>query len=54
MIADLSYLKIVLLVGEYTTRRKSVLLVGNEGTGKTHLAIALGDRAFRKGAESGS
>jgi len=28
--------------GEYTQRKENVLLVGNSGTGKTHLAIALG------------
>ena len=31
-----------LLVGEYITRRENVLLVGNPGTGKTHLATAMG------------
>jgi len=31
-----------LMVGEYADRRENVLLVGNSGTGKTHLASALG------------
>ena len=31
-----------LAAGEYIQRRENVLLVGNSGTGKTHLAIALG------------
>jgi DNA replication protein DnaC len=31
-----------LMVGEYTDRRENILLVGNSGTGKTHLASALG------------
>jgi DNA replication protein DnaC len=31
-----------LMVGEYVDRRENVLLVGNSGTGKTHLASALG------------
>lgn len=31
-----------LLAGDYISRRENVLLVGNSGTGKTHLAIALG------------
>jgi DNA replication protein DnaC len=28
--------------GEYITRRENILAVGNSGTGKTHLALALG------------
>jgi DNA replication protein DnaC len=31
-----------LMVGEYADRRENVLFVGNSGTGKTHLASALG------------
>jgi len=31
-----------LMVGQYADRRENVLLVGNSGTGKTHLACALG------------
>jgi DNA replication protein DnaC len=31
-----------LMVGEYMDRRENVLIVGNSGTGKTHLASALG------------
>lgn len=35
--------------GEYLARRENVLLVGTQGTGKTHLAIALGRAACRQG-----
>lgn len=38
-----------LLVGEYITRRENVLLAGASGTGKTHLAIALGMAACGQG-----
>jgi DNA replication protein DnaC len=38
-----------LLVGEYITRRENILLVGNPGTGKTHLATALGYTACAQG-----
>jgi len=31
-----------LMVGQYVDRRENVLIVGNSGTGKTHLASALG------------
>lgn len=31
-----------LMVGEYVDRRENILLVGNSGTGKTHIACALG------------
>lgn len=31
-----------LMTGEYLERRENILLVGNSGTGKTHLASALG------------
>lgn len=35
--------------GEYIERRENVLLVGNSGTGKTHLATALGFAACQQG-----
>ena len=35
--------------GEYISKRENVLLVGNPGTGKTHLAIALGFAACAQG-----
>ena len=38
-----------LLRGEYLDRRENVLLVGNSGTGKTHLATALGVAACGQG-----
>lgn len=38
-----------LLRGEYLDRRESVILVGNPGTGKTHLAIVLGMAACQQG-----
>lgn len=38
-----------LMSGEYIDRRENVLLVGNSGTGKTHLAIALGFSACSQG-----
>jgi DNA replication protein DnaC len=38
-----------LLVGEYISRKENVLLVGNPGTGKTHLATALGYTACAQG-----
>jgi DNA replication protein DnaC len=34
---------------EYITKRQNLLLVGNSGTGKTHLALALGLAACQKG-----
>jgi DNA replication protein DnaC len=34
---------------EYLLRRENVLLLGNSGTGKTHLALALGLAACQKG-----
>lgn len=37
------------LRGEYLDRRESVILVGNPGTGKTHLAIVLGMAACQQG-----
>jgi DNA replication protein DnaC len=38
-----------LAVGEYIERRENVLLIGNSGTGKTHLATALGFAACAQG-----
>jgi len=38
-----------LLVGEFIDRNENVLLIGNSGTGKTHLAIALGLAACHDG-----
>lgn len=35
--------------GEYAERRENVLFIGDNGTGKTHLAIALGVCACRQG-----
>lgn len=38
-----------LLRGEYIDRRENILLVGNSGTGKTHIATALGIAACSQG-----
>ena len=38
-----------LMRGEFVDRRESVILVGNPGTGKTHLATALAAQACRRG-----
>ena len=38
-----------LLVGEFIDRNENVLLIGNSGTGKTHLAIALALAACHEG-----
>jgi DNA replication protein DnaC len=38
-----------LLRGEYLQKRENILLVGNPGTGKTHLATALGHTACTQG-----
>jgi DNA replication protein DnaC len=38
-----------LLTGEYIARRENVLLVGNSGTGKTHLLTALAFAACQQG-----
>jgi DNA replication protein DnaC len=38
-----------LLRGEFIDRRENVLLIGNSGTGKTHLATALGLAACHEG-----
>jgi DNA replication protein DnaC len=38
-----------LLRGEYLLKRENILLVGNSGTGKTHVATALGIAACSQG-----
>jgi len=38
-----------LMTGEYIDRHENVLLLGNSGTGKTHLATALGFAACQQG-----
>jgi DNA replication protein DnaC len=38
---------------EYVARRENVVIVGNSGTGKTHIAIGLGLAACRKGISVG-
>ena len=38
-----------LIRGEFMERRENVLLIGNSGTGKTHLAAALGFAACQQG-----
>ena len=44
-----------LVNGDYLDRRENILLVGNSGTGKTHLATAMGLAAFQqKATRSGS
>lgn len=35
--------------GEFVERRENVIMIGNPGTGKTHLAIGLGRRLCRQG-----
>jgi len=35
--------------GEYIRRRENVILIGNSGVGKTHIATALGYEACRQG-----
>jgi DNA replication protein DnaC len=42
-----------LLVGEFIDQRENVLLIGNSGTGKTHLATALGLAACHDGRRVG-
>ena len=39
----------LIVAGEYMSRRENVLMVGNPGTGKTHLALALGFAACAQG-----
>jgi len=38
-----------LATGEFVKRQENVILIGNPGTGKTHLAIGLGRRMCREG-----
>ncbi|MAD80583.1 MAG: AAA family ATPase, partial [Planctomycetaceae bacterium] len=38
-----------LIDGRYLDQRESVILIGNAGTGKTHLATALGVQACGQG-----
>jgi len=38
-----------LLQGEYLLKRENILLVRNSGTGKTHIATALGIAACSQG-----
>ena len=38
-----------LMRGDYLDRRENILLVGNSGTGKTHVATALGIAACNQG-----
>jgi DNA replication protein DnaC len=38
-----------LMVGEYIDRKENVLMIGNSGTGKTHLASSLGFAACMQG-----
>lgn len=38
-----------LMVGEYIEKKENVLMVGNSGTGKTHLACSLGFAACMRG-----
>ena len=38
-----------LMLGEYIDKRENILLVGNSGTGKTHIAIALAIAACGRG-----
>lgn len=42
-------LVVELMRGEYVTRRDNILMLGNPGTGKTHLATALGMAACAQG-----
>ena len=38
-----------LATGEFVDRQENVIMIGNPGTGKTHLSIGLGRRLCRKG-----
>jgi DNA replication protein DnaC len=38
---------------EYATRRENVIAVGNNGTGKTHIAVGIGLAACQKGLSVG-
>ncbi len=42
-----------LMVGQYTERHENVLIMGNSGTGKTHLASALGFAGCQQGRRVG-
>jgi DNA replication protein DnaC len=49
-IPDLNKARVLHLAqGEYADRRENILFIGNNGTGKTHLAIGLGVCACRQG-----
>lgn len=49
-IAGLNAQKLLHLAeGEYLARNENIVLLGNQGTGKTHMAIALGRAACRQG-----
>ena len=38
-----------LMQGDYIRKKENIILVGNSGVGKTHIAIALGYEACRQG-----
>jgi len=49
-VPDLNKARVLHLAqGEYADRRENILLIGTNGTGKTHLAIGLGICACRQG-----
>jgi len=49
-VPELNKAQVLLLAqGEYVERRDNVILIGSNGTGKTHLAIGLGVCACRQG-----
>ncbi|PAF11561.1 AAA family ATPase, partial [Shouchella clausii] len=35
--------------GEYIQQKRNVIFIGNSGTGKSHLSIALGEEAINQG-----
>ncbi|WP_382285258.1 ATP-binding protein [Heyndrickxia sporothermodurans] len=37
------------LSGEYIQQKRNVIFIGNSGTGKSHLSIALGEEAINQG-----
>lgn len=50
VVPELNKAKVLQLAqGEYVERRENILLIGNNGTGKTHLAVGLGICACRQG-----
>jgi len=50
VLPGLNKAQVVLLAqGEYIQRRENILMIGRNGTGKTHLAISLGVCACRQG-----